>query len=212
VIPATAADPLRLAILLSGTGRTFENLHAEIAAGRLPARIVGVIASRADVRGCARARELGLPTEVVRPRDFDGPQRYGAALGEVLARWRTELAAMAGFLHLWSVPPALRGRVMNVHPALLPAFGGKGMHGAHVHAAVLASGARLSGCTVHFADDQYDAGPIIVQRAVPVEFEDTPETLAARVFAQECLAYPEAIRLFAAGRLEIVGRRVRIRG
>jgi folate-dependent phosphoribosylglycinamide formyltransferase PurN len=110
------------------------------------------------------------------------------------------------------VPPALRGRVMNVHPALLPAFGGKGMHGAHVHAAVLASGARLSGCTVHFADDQYDAGPIIVQRAVPVAFEDTPETLAARVFEQECLAYPEAIRLFAAGRLEIVGRRVRIRG
>ncbi len=211
MIPATPSDPLRLAILLSGGGRTFENLHVEIAAGRLPARIVGVVASRADVRGCARARELGYPVEVVRRRDHDGPETYGAALGDVLARWRTKLAALAGFLHLFTIPAALRGRVMNIHPALLPAFGGRGMHGEHVHRAVLASGAKLSGCTVHFADDQYDSGPIILQRAVPVAFDDTPEQLAARVFEQECIAYPAAIRLFAEGRLEVVGRRVRVR-
>lgn len=210
MIPATAADPLRLAVLLSGTGRTLDHLAAEIAAGHLPARIVGVVASRGDVRGAARARELGVPIEVLRRRDFVDATRYGEAIGERLAAWRTELAAMAGFLQLWRIPPALRGRVMNIHPALLPAFGGKGMHGEHVHAAVIASGARFSGCTVHFADDQYDSGPIILQRAVAVAPEETAQTLAAKVFAEECVAYPEAIRLFAEGRLEVVGRRVRV--
>jgi len=210
VIPATDGDPLRLAILLSGTGRTLDHLAAEIAAGRLPARIVGVIASRGDVRGVARARELGLSVEVLRRGDFADPERYGEAIGAQLARWRTELAAMAGFLQLWRIPEALRGRVMNIHPALLPAFGGKGMHGDHVHAAVLASGVKVSGCTVHFADSEYDSGPIILQRTVAVTFEQTVETLAARVFAEERVAYPEAIGLFAAGRLEILGRRVRV--
>jgi formyltetrahydrofolate-dependent phosphoribosylglycinamide formyltransferase len=210
VIPATDDDPLRLAILLSGTGRSLDHLASEIAAGRLPARIVGVLASRDDVRGFARAGELGLPTATLRRRDFTDPERYGEAIGRQLKRWRTELAAMAGFLHLWRIPPAFRGRVMNIHPALLPAFGGKGMHGDHVHAAVVASGVKLSGCTVHFADNEYDAGPIILQRSVPVAFDETAETLAARVFAEERVAYPEAIRLFAQGRLEIVGRRVRV--
>jgi phosphoribosylglycinamide formyltransferase 1 len=210
MIPATDRDPLRLAILLSGTGRTLDHLAAEIAAGRLPARIVGVLASRGDVRGVARARELGLPTEILRRRDFADAERYGVAIGALLERWRTELAAMAGFLQLWRIPPPFHGRVMNIHPALLPAFGGKGMHGHHVHAAVVASGVKVSGCTVHFADHEYDSGPIILQRTVPVAFDETAETLAARVFAEECRAYPEAIALFAQGRLEIVGRRVRI--
>jgi formyltetrahydrofolate-dependent phosphoribosylglycinamide formyltransferase len=210
MIPATADDPLRLAVLLSGTGRTLDHLAAEVAAGRIPARLVGVIASRDDVRGFARARELGLPTELLRRRDFADAERYGVAIGALLSGWQTELAAMAGWLHLWRIPAPFEGRVMNIHPALLPAFGGKGMHGHHVHAAVIASGAKISGCTVHFADNEYDAGPIVLQRPVPVAFEETPETLAARVFVEECAAYPEAIRLFAAGRLEIVGRRVRV--
>jgi formyltetrahydrofolate-dependent phosphoribosylglycinamide formyltransferase len=210
MIPATAEDPLRLAILLSGTGRTLDHLAAEIAAGRLPARIVGVVASRDDVRGFERARELGLPTALLRRRDFADAERFGAAIGAQLAEWKSELAAMAGFLQLWRIPPAFSGRVMNIHPALLPAFGGRGMHGEHVHAAVVASGVKISGCTVHFADNEYDSGPIILQRPVPVAFDETPETLAARVFAEECVAYPEAINLFAAGRLEIVGRRVRV--
>jgi phosphoribosylglycinamide formyltransferase 1 len=109
------------------------------------------------------------------------------------------LALMAGFLSLWEIPQDWRGRVMNIHPALLPKFGGQGMHGEHVHAAVLAAGEKESGCTVHFADNTYDTGPIIVQRRVPVLPGDTPDTLAARVFEQECLAYPEAIRMYARG-------------
>jgi phosphoribosylglycinamide formyltransferase-1 len=180
-------------------------------AGRLPIAIAGVISSRGDVRGLARAREEGLDHAVLRRRDFDSPESYGAAIAAHVRAWRAALVVMAGFLHLWRIPPELAGRVMNIHPALLPAFGGAGMHGEHVHHAVIESGAKISGCTVHFADDDYDRGPIILQRTVPVLFEDTPQQLAARVFEQECLAYPEAIRLFAEGRLEVHGRRVRIR-
>jgi phosphoribosylglycinamide formyltransferase-1 len=102
---------------------------------------------------------------------------------------------MAGFLSLWEIPPELHGLVLNIHPALLPKFGGKGMHGHHVHEAVLAAGETESGCTVHYADNTYDTGPIIVQRRVPVRPGDTADTLAARVFEQECIAYPEAIRI-----------------
>ena len=114
-----------------------------------------------------------------------------------------DLVCMAGFLSLWHIPPQYDGRVMNIHPALLPSFGGKGYYGHAVHEAALAAGVKVSGCTVHFVNSEYDAGPIIVQRPVPVAEGDTPETLAARVFEQECIAYVEAIRLFAEGRLRI---------
>src|SRR5262249_13978637 len=120
------------------------------------------------------------------------------------------LVCMAGFLQLVQIPDDFAGRVMNIHPALIPAFCGKGFHGRHVHEAVLASGVRGSGCTVHFADNEYDHGPIILQRVVPVLDDDTPEGLAARVFEEECEAYPEAIRLFAEDRLRVEGRRVRV--
>lgn len=202
---------LRLAILLSGTGRTFDHLLARCRSGELAAEVVGVISSRGDVRGVEKARAAGVPTVVLRRKAYSDSASYGAAIGAQLREWRTELAAMAGFLQLWSVPRDFAGRVLNIHPSLLPAFGGPGMHGHHVHEAVLAAGAKVSGCTVHFADDQYDSGPIVLQRCVPVRFEDSADTLAARVFEQECLAYPEAIALFAAGRLRIVGRRVEVR-
>ncbi|MSR45634.1 MAG: phosphoribosylglycinamide formyltransferase [Planctomycetes bacterium] len=201
---------LRVAVLLSGSGRTFDNLLAQSRAGVLPIDIAGVVSSRGDVAGVVKARASGIATVVLRRKSFADAAGYGHAIGELLDRFNVDLAVMAGFLHLWSVPARFDGRVMNIHPALLPAFGGPGMHGDHVHAAVLESGAKVSGCTVHFANDAYDRGPIILQRTVPVAFEDTAELLAARVFAQECVAYPEAIALFAAGRLEIVGQRVRI--
>jgi len=207
----TRRAPLRVGVLLSGTGRTLDHLIAEMRGGRLAIEIVGVISSRGDVRGLARAKEEALPSVVLRRREFDSPASYGDAIAAQLRAWRVELVVMAGFLHLWKVPPDFAGRVMNIHPSLLPEFGGAGMHGHHVHAAVLASGARESGCTVHFADDEYDRGPIILQRRVPVLAGDTADALAARVFAEECLAYPEAIRLFASDRLVLDGRRVVVR-
>jgi phosphoribosylglycinamide formyltransferase 1 len=200
--------PLRVGVLLSGTGRTLDHLVAEMRAGRLPIEIAGVISSRGDVRGLARAKEEKLENVVLRRREFDSPESYGAAIAAQLRAWKVELVVMAGFLHLWKVPSDFAGRVMNIHPSLLPKFGGAGMHGHHVHVAVVASGTKESGCTVHFADDEYDRGPIILQRKVPVLPGDTADALAARVFAEECLAYPEAIRLFAAGRLALDGRRV----
>jgi folate-dependent phosphoribosylglycinamide formyltransferase PurN len=123
---------------------------------------------------------------------------------------RVDLVCLAGFLSYWIIPDRYVGRVMNIHPALLPAFGGQGMYGHHVHEAVLARGCKVSGCTVHFVNNNYDEGPIILQRSVPAYAEDTADDLAARVFVEECIAYPEAIRLFAEGRLRIDGRAVRI--
>jgi phosphoribosylglycinamide formyltransferase-1 len=117
---------------------------------------------------------------------------------------------MAGFLQLLEIPADFAGRVLNIHPALIPAFCGKGFHGLAVHRAALETGVKVSGCTVHFADNEYDHGPIISQYVVPVLDDDTPESLAGRVFAQECEAYPEAIRWFAQGRLRIEGRRARV--
>jgi folate-dependent phosphoribosylglycinamide formyltransferase PurN len=116
---------------------------------------------------------------------------------------------MAGFLQLLRIPDDFAGRVLNIHPALLPAFGGQGMYGRRVHKAVLAAGVKESGCTVHVADNEYDHGPIVLQRTVEVRPDDTPEALADRVFAAECEAYPEAIRLFAEGKLRLDGRRAR---
>jgi formyltetrahydrofolate-dependent phosphoribosylglycinamide formyltransferase len=207
----TRAAPLRIGVLISGTGRSLDHLLAEARAGRLPIEIVGVISSREDVRGVSRAREEKLPVAVLPRARFDSPASYGDAIARQLDEWRVELVVMAGFLKLWTIPPRFAGRVMNIHPALLPGFGGAGMHGEHVHAAVLASGAKESGCTVHFADDRYDQGPVILQRKVPVLPGDTVASLAQRVFEQEKLAYPEAIRLFAEGRIEVVGGRVRVR-
>ena len=135
---------------------------------------------------------------------------YSSALAGILDEARVDLVCLAGFLSMWQVPDRYLGRVMNIHPALLPSFGGKGMYGHHVHQAVLARRCKVSGCTVHFVTNEYDAGPIVVQKCVPVYDTDSPDDLADRVFEQECQAYPEAIRLYAAGRLRIDGTIVRI--
>lgn len=201
---------LNLAVLLSGTGRTLVNLQQAILAGRVDARIRIVISSKAQAYGLERAREYGLEAVAVPRRSFPDEMAFNQAINTILERYSLDLVVLAGFLSLYHPLPALRGRVMNVHPALLPAFGGKGMYGEHVHKAVLAAGVKISGCTVHFADAQYDHGPIIAQSAVPVLEDDTVETLAARVFAAECVLYPQAIQWFAEGRLQVEGQRVRI--
>lgn len=202
--------PLRLAILLSGNGTTLQNLIDHIEAGTLQARIVVVIASRPDAYGLERARRHGLETISIPQGLYPDVEAYNRELNARLDRYAPDLIALAGYLHLFHFAPKYRGRVMNIHPALLPAFGGKGFYGLRVHRAVLEYGVKVTGCTVHFADEEYDQGPIVLQRAVPVLGGDTPESLARRVFAAECKAYPAAIQLFAQGRLRIEGRRVRI--
>ena len=199
---------LNLAVLLSGSGRTLENVQQAILAGRLSARVVVVVSSKSEAYGLVRARQHGLDAVAVPRRDYSDLQAFNDAINVVLARYPIDLVILAGFLSLYQPPPALVGRVMNIHPALLPAFGGRGLYGDRVHRAVLKSGVKLSGCTVHFADACYDHGPIILQAAVPVYDDDTVESLAARVFTAECELYPQAIQLYAEDRLRIVGRRV----
>jgi phosphoribosylglycinamide formyltransferase 1 len=204
------ADPIRLVALVSGGGTTLQNLIDRIAAGTLSARLVGVVASKADARGVTRAESADIPVEVVpySPRR----ETFADEVWTAVRGFEPQLVCFAGWLHLLPIPGDFYHSVLNIHPSLLPAFGGKGMYGEKVHRAVLDSGARVSGCTVHFADDTYDTGPILVQKCVPVQDSDTPETLAARVFAAECEAYPEAIRLIAEGRVTVRGRRAIISG
>jgi phosphoribosylglycinamide formyltransferase-1 len=202
--------PIRLVALISGSGTTLQNLIDKNAAGALSAQIAGVVSSKVDAFGVTRARNAGIPVTVVNasPRRATFAEEVWAAV----RLYRPEVVCFAGWLHLLPIPADFRHRVLNVHPSLLPAFGGKGMYGEKVHRAVLDYGAKVSGCTVHFADDTYDTGPILVQRAVPVKEGDTPDTLQARVFQAECEAYPEAIRLIAEGKVTVQGRRVVISG
>lgn len=202
------SKPIRLAALISGGGTTLQNLLDRIAMGRLNATIAGVVSSRADAFGVERARRAGIPVEVVTSRSA----RFTDDVWSAVRAFAPDLVCFAGWLRLLPIPADFRHKVLNIHPALLPAFGGKGMYGRHVHEAVLAAGVKVSGCTVHFADDSYDTGPILVQKCVPVKEGDDAETLAARVFAAECEAYPEAIALLASGRVRVEGSRVVISG
>jgi len=204
------ADPIRLAVLLSGGGTTLENLFTKIGQGSLDATVTVVVASRPDAYGLVRAKKHGVPQEVLERKTFKDADTFSAALNAKLDQYEVDLVCLAGFMVIWKMSDRYLGRVMNIHPALIPAFCGKGYYGHFVHEGVLEYGAKISGCTVHFADRQYDHGPVIVQKPVPVLEDDTPETLAARVFERECEAYPEAIQLFAEHRLKIEGRRVRI--
>ena len=204
------AAPINLAILVSGAGTTLQNLIDEIAAGRLNARIAVVIGSKAELPGLQRASDAKIMNFVVERRDFASVGEFSKSVFSLCQDANVDLICLAGWLCLLEVPAAYAGKVMNIHPALLPSFGGKGMYGSHVHEAVLAHGCKVSGASVHFVDNDYDAGPIIIQRPCPVLEDDTAQTLAARVFEEEKIAYPEAIRLFAQGRLKIDGRRVHV--
>jgi formyltetrahydrofolate-dependent phosphoribosylglycinamide formyltransferase len=203
---------LRVAVLLSGEGTSLENLCERIDAGALPAEIGLVIASKEHAGGLARAERRGIPAVAVPRRAFADVHAFNDALHAELDKHAFDLIALLGFLSIFELRGRYEGRAINTHPALVPAFCGQGFYGRRVHEAVLAAGVKLSGATVHFCDDRYDSGPIILQEAVPVLDDDTPETLATRVQAVERRLVPEAVRLFAEGRLLIEGRRVRIRG
>jgi len=200
----------RVAVLLSGSGRTLENLLASIGRDELDIEIVGVVSSRAGVRGLEIARRAELRTLVVPRVVARDPRLLSAEVRTFLEPTGVDLIALAGFLRRLEILPEWRERIINIHPSLLPLFGGKGLYGARVHEAVLESGMKISGCTVHIVNEEYDAGPIILQRCVPVAEDDDAHSLGERVFAAECAAYPDAIRLFQAGRVRVEGRRVLI--
>lgn len=187
--------PLRLAVLISGSGTTLENLIQRIDDGRLRGVQIGVvISSRGAVRGVEIARSARLPTEIVRRKDHADEQAFSDALTSALDRAAVDLVVLAGFLCHWRLPPKYEGRTLNIHPALLPRFGGRGFYGRRVHEAVLAAGETVSGCTVHLVDQLYDHGPIVAQAEVPVCPDDTPESLAERVAQAEREIYPQVIQ------------------
>jgi len=200
---AQKTKPIRLGVLISGGGTTLINILDYIKKERLNAQVVVVISSLSKAAGVERATNAGLDVEIVRKKDHPDINEFSSRIEEVLAAAKVDLVIQGGWLCLWKIPERYEHRVMNIHPALLPSFGGQGMWGHHVHEAVLKAGCKISGCTVHFCTNEYDKGPIIVQRACEVKSDDTPDTLAARVFEQECIAYPQAINLFAEGRLNI---------
>jgi formyltetrahydrofolate-dependent phosphoribosylglycinamide formyltransferase len=209
-----ANKPIRIGILLSGRGRG-SNMQAIIDAardGRIPGEVALVASTSPGAPALERARQSGVPALLIAAEEYESQEELDRALAAAFEEARVDLVCLAGYMRLLGRAFLSRfpNRVMNVHPGLLPAFGGRGFYGRRVHEAVIESGARFSGVTVQFVDEEYDHGPIIIQKVVPVEWEDTPETLAARVLEAEHQAYPEAVRLFAEGRLRIEGRRVHI--
>lgn len=185
----------RVAVFVSGGGRSLENLVESSRASDLGAEVVLVVANKPGIGALERAARLGIPSVVLDPERRLSPPEFSRDAFVAVESFRCDLVVLAGFLRLLPIPDAWLGRVLNIHPALLPAFGGKGYYGHHVHEAVLAHGCTVSGCTVHYVTNEYDAGPILLQRACAVEDGDTPDSLAARVFAEETIALPQAVRM-----------------
>ena len=204
-------SPLKIAVLLSGSGRTLQNLIDERAAGRLDIDIRLVVASQMGLGGTERAAKAGLANHVIDRKTCGDVGEFSRRVFGLCDEAAVDLICLAGWLNLLIIPTTYAGKIINIHPSLLPSFGGKGMYGHKVHQAVIDHGCKVSGCTVHFVDDSYDQGPVILQRACPVLEADTADDLSARVFKEEMIALPEAIRLFQAGRLRIEGRKVRVK-
>jgi phosphoribosylglycinamide formyltransferase-1 len=201
--------PIQLAVLLSGGGTTLQNLIDRIESGQLDAEITCVISSRADAGGIERAEKHGLPVTIVNRSDYTGDlASFNRDIWNVIRRHHVDLVVLAGFMSLIEIPEEFNLRIINIHPALIPAFSGKGMYGRHVHQAVLEYGVKITGVTVHFVDDVYDRGPIILQEAVPVLPNDTVDSLFDRVQQTEREIYPRAIELLASKKVRVKGRRV----
>jgi phosphoribosylglycinamide formyltransferase-1 len=199
------SEPLRIAVLVSGRGSNLEALLEATRRPGFPARIVLVVSDRERARALERAAAHGVPSVFLNPKDFGDRDTYDAAVSRVLEEHQIGLVCLAGFMRILgrAFVRAWQGRLMNIHPSLLPAF-----PGLHPQRQALDAGARISGATVHFVDEGIDTGPIVLQSSVPVEANDTEETLAARILVEEHRLYPQAVRLFAEGRLRIAGRKV----
>jgi phosphoribosylglycinamide formyltransferase-1 len=199
-----------VAVLLSGEGTSLENLFEQIESGALNAQIVAVISSKQSAGGLERARRRGVPALAVPRNQYSDAGKFNDAIHAELDRHEVDLVACLGFLSPFETRGKFDGRAINVHPALIPRFCGKGYYGQRVHEAVLASGATTTGATVHFVDDEYDSGPIILQEEVAVRTDDTAASLAERVQAVERRLVPKAIQLFADNQLVIEAQKVRI--
>jgi phosphoribosylglycinamide formyltransferase-1 len=202
---------LRLAVLLSGSGTTLQNIVDLCEAETLDATVSCVIASRSTAYGLERAAKYGIPACTITAKSHPDFEARNDAIWDEVRSHGAELVVLAGYMSLLKVPEDFTNRIINVHPALIPAFSGQGMYGHHVHEAVIEYGAKVTGATVHFVDDSYDHGPIIMQQSIPVNDQDTAETLAERVQALERKLYPKAIQMIAEGRVTVEGRKVRIR-
>ncbi len=200
--------PTSLAVLLSGTGTTLQNLIDRITAGELPARIAVVVSSKPNAYGIVRAQKASIPVEIVNRRDFKDAMDFADAVNARLEKHDIDLIVLAGYNHLITLDKRRQIPALNVHPALIPAFCGKGYYGDRVHKAVLEYGVRFTGVTVHFVDEEYDHGPVILQEPVEVRQGDTVDSLRSRVQRVEHRLYPTAIKLFAEGRLKIENRKV----
>lgn len=204
----------RIAVLVSGQGRgsNMQSIIDGCAAGEINGEVSLVLGVNDDAPAMERARSQGIVTVAVSPRDFGSDEDYDQALFKTLKAHKIDLICLAGYMRVLGseLVKEWNGRIMNVHPALIPSFCGKGMYGHHVHEAVIERGVKVTGATVHFVDEIYDNGPIILQTCVPVEDDDTADSVAARVLKTEHKAYVEAISLFCDNRLRIEGRRVRI--
>lgn len=207
--------PIRIAVMVSGKGRG-SNMQAIIdgcKSGKINGEVALVLGVKDDAPAMERAASQGIKTLAISPKAYESDDAYNAAVLEALQANDIDLICLAGYMRLLgqNVIDAFRNRIMNVHPALIPMFFGKGMYGHHVHETAIERGVKFSGVTVHFVDEEYDTGPIILQAIVPVEQDDTPDDLAARVLVAEHKTYTDAIALFAAGRIEVVGRKVKVR-
>jgi len=202
--------PMRIAVLISGTGRTLRNLLQRVASGQLHAEIPVVIASTPSARGLQYAEKAAIPLTMVERKDFASLGAYGEAIFRHVRAAGADLVILAGFFRRIVVPDDFVNHVVAIHPSLIPAFCGRGFYSHRVHEAVLEYGVKVTGCTVHFIDNEYDHGPVILQMDVPVLEGDTLDSLEARVFATECEAFPKALELIAEGRVSVEGRRVKI--
>ena len=206
------SQPLRLAVLASGRGSNFQAILDAVDRRELDVEVAVCISDRPEAGALARAASRGIPTAVLHPKSYDDYGRYTDDLLRTLEEHRSTFIVLAGYLKMipTEVVSAFRGRILNIHPALLPAFGGHGMYGRRVHEAVIEYGVHWTGATVHLVEEDYDTGPIVLQEIVPVYPDDTPDDVAARVLEVEHRIYPAAVRLFAQGRIALEGRRVRI--
>ncbi|RMD93621.1 MAG: phosphoribosylglycinamide formyltransferase [Calditrichaeota bacterium] len=201
---------IRIAVLASGRGSNLAAIIEAAQSGKLDGEVVVVISNKADAGALNIARQYNIPTLHLSREQFSTEEEFDTAFLRAFEKYQVDIIALAGYMKKLSakIVRAYKNKILNIHPALLPAFGGKGMYGLKVHQAVLDYGCKVTGVTVHIVDEEYDTGPPVLQECVPVYPEDTPESLAARVLKVEHRLYPQALQLFAEGRIEVQGRKV----